>query len=159
LTDNHQFSVRLTDFEPLSLGGTGGEKYERKKELLKAIERKVDPSELQDWRERFQGKLVKVSVTFFLWKGSADVTDTVFKKDLDNLAKPVLDVLQKDVDEKKTEPGLGLIQNDLHVCVLHLCKELVAQKTDRGMQIVVSEHRDDEMLRILREDEKRNMRA
>jgi hypothetical protein len=44
---------------------------------------------------------------------------------------------------------MGLIQNDFHVCVLHLAKELVAREKDRGLQIVISEHQDDEMLKRL----------
>jgi hypothetical protein len=151
VTDARHFEVRVEGFEPLSLGGTKRRKYDRKASLLKKIEEKIEPNDLQTFRERYQDKLVKVSLVFFLWKGSAQVTNTRFKKDLDNLAKPVLDVLQTYVDEKQTERGLGLIRNDDYVCVLHIAKKLVVKEKHEGIQIVVAEHQDDKMLQRLGE--------
>jgi Holliday junction resolvase RusA-like endonuclease len=103
--ENRQFDVRVTDYEPLSLGGTKRQRYERKRKLLEKVEGEFEPNDLQRFRNQYQGKLVKVSAVFFLWKGPPHVTETVFRKDLDNLVKPVLDILQNYVDEKKTARG------------------------------------------------------
>ena len=89
-----QFDVLVTPFEPLSLKGGKGRKFERKETLRREIEKRVKPEELDNFRKEYQDKLVKVSLVFFLWKGSPNVTNTRWKKDLDNLTKPVLDTLQ-----------------------------------------------------------------
>jgi len=154
LTESRQFKVRIRNFEPLSLGDTKGQKYRRKAKLLARIEEEFEskPNELQEFKEAYQNKLVKVSVVFYLWEGSPNVSDTRFKKDLDNLVKPVLDVLQVSVDAGGTARGLGLILNDNYVSVLHIAKELVAGDKEEGVEIIVSEHRDDGMLRRLKGD-------
>jgi Holliday junction resolvase RusA-like endonuclease len=149
LDKSRQFDVLVAPFEPLSLKGGKGRKFERKETLRSEIEKRVVADELDNFRLEFRDKLVKVSLVFFLWKGSPNVTNTRWKKDLDNLAKPVLDVLQPYFDSQKTKEGVGLIKSDEYVCVLHASKKLAAKKKDEGIQIVISGIRDDEMLRLL----------
>ncbi|MDV3292947.1 MAG: RusA family crossover junction endodeoxyribonuclease [Nitrososphaerales archaeon] len=144
-----QFEVLITPFQPLSLRGNKGRRYAQKEALRKEILKRIGEDELKEFSEEYRNKLVKVSLVFFLWKGSPGVTDTRWKKDLDNLVKPVLDVLQQHLDSQKTKLGLNLFENDDYVCVLHAAKKLAAKPKDEGIHIVVSDIRDDEMLRLL----------
>jgi Holliday junction resolvase RusA-like endonuclease len=149
MVDSRQFEVLVTPFEPLSLRGGKGRRYQQKEALRDRIKAIVGEAELQRSREEFGNQLVKVSLVFYLYKASKNVTNTRWKKDVDNLTKPVLDVLQLHLDSQQTRPGLGLIRNDDYVCVLHAAKKLAAREKDEGIHILVTRVRDDEMLRML----------
>ena len=65
------------------------------------------------------------------------MTKTRSEKDLDNLLKPVLDVLQTNSDAQKNELGLDLIENDNLVYEINAKKKLVETESGEGMHIVV----------------------
>ncbi|MHB1868018.1 MAG: RusA family crossover junction endodeoxyribonuclease [Nitrososphaerales archaeon] len=130
------FAVDLKGFEPHThRNGKGFRKV--KKELREAIANRVGMVEIEEARKRINAKPVRVKVLFRLWMGSSKTTKTRSEKDLDNLLKPVLDVLQTHTDERKNEWGLGLIENDNQVFEINAQKELVESPTDEGMQIVI----------------------
>ena len=55
----------------------------------------VDAS-IEEARQRIRDNIVRIDVLFRLWKPPSNMTRTRAEKDLDNLLKPVMDVLQKD---------------------------------------------------------------
>ena len=136
-------------------GGKGGHKLETKRRLRgkisEAIELKgLDPDEL---KARLKGRLLSVDVEFHLLEGSAEVTNTRFKKDLDNLLKPILDVLQVRLNNTtKEDLGLGLVEGDEYVSEIHARKSLVHDSDEEGVRIIIREYIDPDMLRALREN-------
>ena len=86
------------------------------------------------------GKTLRIDVEFRLWRGSEKTTNTRAKKDLDNLLKPVLDVLQTNLNTQKTEPGLDLIEGDESVHEINARKTIVDDESDEGIRIVILEH-------------------
>jgi hypothetical protein len=56
-------------------------------------------------RERLRGKKLLVDVAFTLLEGRPGEPDTRGKKDLDNLLKPLLDMLQGQLDAGGRKPG------------------------------------------------------
>ena len=100
----------------------------------------VDGDEIGAAREKAKGKTLRIDVEFRLWKGSEKTTNTRAKKDLDNLLKPVLDVLQTNLNTQKTEPGLDLIEGDESVHEINARKTIVDDESDEGIRIVILEH-------------------
>ncbi len=111
-----------------------------KKQLHEAIMRAVDGDEIGAAREKFKDKTLRIDVEFRLWKGSNKTTNTRAKKDLDNLLKPVLDVLQTSLNTQKVEPGLDLIEGDESVHEINARKVIVDDEKDEGIRIVIHEH-------------------
>jgi Holliday junction resolvase RusA-like endonuclease len=95
---------------------------------------------IEEARQNLRGKTVEIRVHFRLWKGSERTSNTRCKKDLDNLLKPVLDVLQDSLNAQKGEGGLGLIEDDDAVYNLSASKGLVESEQDEGVRIVILEH-------------------
>lgn len=132
----YQFKVK-PDVKPMS-GSKGKRRYARKKELIDAvIDAKKD--ELETARRILRGKQVKVSVRFNLQKPVAGVSESVGKKDLDNMLKLVLDSLQLFADTQKKLPGIGLIANDEDVYRIEAVKRIVDRPEQVGIRISVSE--------------------
>ena len=102
--------------------------------------RAVDGDEIGAAREKVKDKTLRIDVEFRLWKGSDKTTNTRAKKDLDNLLKPVLDVLQTSLNTQKTEPGLDLIEGDESVHEINARKIIVDDENDEGIRIVILEH-------------------
>jgi len=90
--------------------------------------------------DSYRGKTLRIDVEFRLWRGSEKTTNTRAKKDLDNLLKPVLDVLQTNLNTQKTEPGLDLIEGDESVHEINARKTIVDDESDEGIRIVILEH-------------------
>jgi len=143
--------VALFPFEPHSLRSGKGHKLEVKRSLCEALSKKIGRGDLERFKSELNGVLVEVRVEFHLWEGSPEVTNTRFKKDLDNLLKPVLDVLQPRLNAAtKEELGLGLIDGDEYVCVIHASKNVVHSRDEEGLRIAIFKHEDADMLRALR---------
>ena len=135
--DRYKFQVRIST-KPMS-GSSGKRRYERKEELIKAI-KEAKSDELETARRTFQNKRVKVSVRFNLEKPKEGGSNTVGKKDLDNMLKLVLDSLQAKADSQGELDGLGLIQDDDCVYRLEADKKLVDQPKQAGISISISEY-------------------
>lgn len=134
------FSVELKVFEPHTVRSGKGHRNV-KRQLREAIIEATDGDEIGAAREKFRGKLLSIDVEFRLWKGTSRTTNTRAKKDLDNLLKPVLDVLQTSLNTQKTEPGLDLIEGDELVHEISARKVIVDYEKDEGIRIAVLEHR------------------
>ena len=133
------FAVELTPFEPHTVrSGRGHENV--KKELHEAIMRAADGDDIGAAREKIRNKTVRIDVEFRLWRGSEKTTNTRAKKDLDNLLKPILDVLQTSLNTQKTEPGLDLIEGDESVHEINAKKIIVDRESDEGIRIIILEH-------------------
>jgi Holliday junction resolvase RusA-like endonuclease len=134
------FVVELKSFEPHTVHSGKGHKN-IKKQLHEAILQATDGDEIGAAREKFRDKALKIEIEFRLWKGTQTTTNTRAKKDLDNLLKPVLDVLQTSLNTQKTEPGLDLIEGDEAVYEINARKIIVDDEQEEGIRIVVLEHR------------------
>ncbi len=135
--------INVVPFEPVT-AGSGQGIAEKEGRLRKAIQDRVKPDELADLAKNRADRLVTLTVLFFLWKGSAKVSNTRPVKDLDNLLKLVLDVL------KLGPQGLGIIEEDSYVCEVYSAKSLVDDEKEEGYRIIVEEYEDDPMLAALK---------
>ncbi len=135
--------INVVPFEPVT-AGSGQGIAEKEGRLKKAILDRVKPDELADLTKNRADRLVTLTVLFFLWKGSAKVSNTRSVKDLDNLLKIVLDVL------KLGPQGLGIIEEDSYVCEVYSAKSLVDNEKEEGYRIIVEEFEDDAMLASLK---------
>jgi Holliday junction resolvase RusA-like endonuclease len=133
------FAVELKAFEPHTVRSGRGHRNV-KKQLHEAIMKATDGDEIGAAREKFRDKALRIDVEFRLWRGTDTTTNTRSKKDLDNLLKPVLDVLQTSLNSQKTEPGLDLIDGDESVHEINARKIIVDYESDEGIRIVVLEH-------------------
>jgi Holliday junction resolvase RusA-like endonuclease len=131
------FRVDLRGFEPHVLGTGKGHKIEVKRSLRNAILQKVGPAGIEKARRRLDGSGLSVTVDFYLWKGAPGVTETRRKKDIDNLLKTVLDVIQSDLDNTTRGKGLGLIDDDNEVWEINARKRLVESEAEEGISITI----------------------
>ena len=134
--------IPVIPFEPPSTGD-GHDIAARLGKVKTAIQSKVTPEEIAKFRESLKGRLVSITLAFFLWKGSARTTSTRPVKDLDNLMKILFDALGK------SPPGLGLIEEDSYVCEVYAKKELVDDENEEGLRIIIEEYQDEPMLSAL----------
>ena len=134
--------IAIIPFEPVTIG-SGKDKLEKEGKLRKAILEATTGHNLEQLKSRMKGRLVSITVGFFLWKGSPSVTNTRPVKDLDNLMKILFDVLGPGPQ------GLGLLKEDSYICEVYAKKELVDEKTDEGYRVLVEEYEDQDMLRLL----------
>jgi Holliday junction resolvase RusA-like endonuclease len=111
--------------------------------VKEAILGKITEQELAKFQEALKGRLVSITLAFFLWKGSTKTTNTRPVKDLDNLMKILFDVLGKGPQ------GLGLLEEDSYVCEVYAKKELVEDEAEEGLRIIIEEYQDEPMLSIL----------
>ncbi|MDG6926351.1 MAG: hypothetical protein JRN09_07330 [Nitrososphaerota archaeon] len=139
MNQNPLFMVQLKSFEPHTVRSGKGHKNV-KKQLHEAILQASDGDEIGAAREKFRDKVLRIDVEFRLWKGTEATTNTRAKKDLDNLLKPVLDVLQTSLNTQKTEPGLDLIEGDEKVHEINARKIIVDDEREEGIRIVILEH-------------------
>jgi Holliday junction resolvase RusA-like endonuclease len=130
------FTAELKHFEPHTVRSGRGHKNV-KKQLREAIMMAVDGDEIGAAREKVRDRTLRIDIEFRLWKGSEKTTNTRAKKDLDNLLKPVLDVLQTSLNTQKTEPGLDLIEGDESVHEINARKVIVDEEDDEGILIVI----------------------
>jgi Holliday junction resolvase RusA-like endonuclease len=130
------FTAELKHFEPHTVRSGRGHKNV-KKQLREAIMMAVDGDDIGAAREKVRDKKLRIDIEFRLWKGSEKTTNTRAKKDLDNLLKPVLDVLQTSLNTQKTEPGLDLIEGDEWVHEINARKFIVDAEDDEGILIVI----------------------
>jgi hypothetical protein len=125
------FRVSLKPFEPLTAADNGPE---RKKALLKSILEKQD--DLDAIRQNCRGMKVFVDVRFSLFNNTT--AQGRYQKDLDNLLKIVLDVLQEKVDKTDNSvAGLGLIKDDLDIVRIHCSKSFVQTEDNGGIDITL----------------------
>ena len=130
------FEVDLEGFEPHTFRKDSN--YGKvKKELCDAIIKEIGQAKIDEARGNITVNPIRLEVLFRLWKGSTKVTNTRSEKDLDNLLKPILDVLQSHRDEKKNEPGLNLIENDKLVYEINARKVIVEEEKNEGIHIAV----------------------
>ncbi len=134
--------IAITPFEPVTTG-SGKDKPDKEAKLRKAILEATTGQDVEQLKSRMKGRLVSITVGFFLWKGSPSVTNTRPVKDLDNLMKILFDVLGPGPQ------GLGLLEEDSYICEVYAKKELVDEKTDEGYRVLVEEYEDEDMLRLL----------
>ena len=136
--------MTITPFEPIT-PGNGQNIGEKKEKLANAIKERISPDNLERLRQQLAGRLVGITVVFLLWKGSPNITNTRPVKDLDNLLKIVFDVL------RHGPQGLGIIEEDSYVGEVYATKELVNKEEQEGYRIIIEEHHDPEMLRMLKQ--------
>ena len=119
---------------PRTYGEHDVEKKAEDRDLLRS---KI--ANLPELQAKSRGKKLWVDVTFYLHGGTPVRSRT--DKDVDNLAKIVLDSLPEFMDQKKLYEGLGLIlqNNDDMVFNLHATKVLVNSDTDEGIDIEIGE--------------------
>ncbi len=113
--------------------------------LRSAILERVSQEELSKFKEALKGRLVTITLGFFLWKGTPKTTNTRAVKDLDNLMKILFDVLGKG------QQGLGLLEEDSYICEVYAKKELVDDVSEEGLRIIIEEYQDEGMQRALKE--------
>ncbi len=136
--------IPVIPFEPPT-PGSGQDIGAKQGKLRSAILERVTQSELSKFKEALKGRLVTITLGFFLWKGSTKTTNTRAVKDLDNLMKIIFDVLGKG------QQGLGLLEEDSYICEVYAKKELVEDSSEEGLRIIIEEFEDEEMLRTLKE--------
>ena len=136
--------IPVIPFEPPTTG-SGHDIGEKQGKLRSAILERVTPNEISKFKEALQGRLVTITLGFFLWKGSTKTTNTRAVKDLDNLMKIIFDVLGKG------QQGLGLLEEDSYICEVYAKKELVEDQSEEGLRIIIEDYEDDEMLRTLKD--------
>lgn len=136
--------IPVIPFEPPTTG-SGHDIGEKQGKLRSAILERVSQAELGKFKEALKGRLVTITLGFFLWKGSKKTTNTRAVKDLDNLMKIIFDVLGKG------QQGLGLLEEDSYICEVYAKKELVEDSSEEGLRIIIEEYEDEEMQRTLKE--------
>jgi Holliday junction resolvase RusA-like endonuclease len=136
--------IPVIPFEPPT-PGSGQDIGAKQGKLRSAILERVTPNEITKFKEALKGRLVTITLGFFLWKGSTKTTNTRAVKDLDNLMKIVFDVLGKG------QQGLGLLEEDSYICEVYAKKELVEDSSEEGLRIIIEEFEDPDMLRTLNE--------
>jgi len=149
MTETVQSSRTLVDipiipFEP-GTPGSGKDVGEKQTKLRSAILERVSQEELAKFKEALRGRLVTITLGFFLWKGTPKTTNTRAVKDLDNLMKILFDVLGKG------QQGLGLLEEDSYICEVYAKKELVDDVSEEGLRIIIEEYQDEGMQRALKE--------
>lgn len=136
--------IPVIPFEPPTTG-SGHDIGEKQGKLRTAILQRVTQAELGKFKDELKGRLVTITLGFFLWKGSSKTTNTRAVKDLDNLMKIIFDVLGKG------QQGLGLLEEDSYICEVYANKELVEEQSEEGLRIIIEEYEDDGMLRTLKD--------
>ncbi len=136
--------IPVIPFEPPTTG-SGHESGDKQGKLRTAILERVSQSEIDKFKEALRGRLVTVTLGFFLWKGSPKTTNTRAVKDLDNLMKIIFDVLGKG------QQGLGLLEEDSYICEVYAKKELVDDRSEEGLRVIIEEYEDEDMLDTLKE--------
>ena len=136
--------IPVIPFEPPT-PGSGQDIGVKQGKLRAAIMERISQAELGKFKEALRGRLVTITLGFFLWKGSTKTTNTRAVKDLDNLMKIIFDVLGKG------QQGLGLLEEDSYICEVYAKKELVEDSSDEGLRIIIEEYEDEEMSRTLRD--------
>jgi len=136
--------LTITPFEPIT-PGNGQNAGEKKEKLANAIKERIPQENLERLKRELAGRLVGVTVVFLLWKGSPNVSNTRPVKDLDNLLKIVFDVL------RNHPQGLGIIEEDSYIGEVYATKQLVDREEQEGYRIIIEEHHDPEMLRMLKQ--------
>jgi len=135
--------ITVVPFEPIT-PGSGHGVADKQSRLAEAISDKIQPGKLAELRKERANRVVTLTVLFYLWKGSPNVTDTRPVKDIDNLLMVLLDVLGPGPQ------GLGLLESDSFISELYASKQLVGSEEEEGYRIVVEEFKDREMLRTLK---------
>src|SRR2546422_10630221 len=123
-------------FEPHTVRTGKGHKNV-KKLLREAITREKGASGIEQAKQSIRGRVVRIDVLFRLWKAPSNITNTRGRKDLDNLLKPVLDVLQTNLNAQSSERGLDLIENDDSVYEISAKKELVDSEDNEGISVII----------------------
>src|SRR5438876_12323487 len=136
--------IPVIRFEPPTTG-SGHDIREKQGKLRTAILERVSQNEIDKFKEALKGRLLTVTLCFLLWKGSPKTTNTRAVKDLDNLMKIIFDVLGKG------QQGLGLLEEDSYICEVYAKKELVEDRSEEGLRVIIEEYEDEEMLHTLKE--------
>lgn len=136
--------IPVIPFEPPT-PGSGQDVGAKQGKLRAAIMERVSQTELAKFKEALKGRLVTITLGFFLWKGSTKTTNTRAVKDLDNLMKIIFDVLGKG------QQGLGLLEEDSYICEVYAKKELVEDSSEEGLRIIIEDYEDEEMSKTLKE--------
>jgi len=136
--------IGIVPFEPITTG-SGQKLGEKQAKLAAALRERITPDKLAQLKEGRGERLVTLTVLFYLWKGSSDVTNTRPVKDLDNLLKVLFDVL------RLGPRGLGVIEEDSYIAEVYACKQLVEDKDEEGYRIIMEEYQDEVMLNTLKE--------
>lgn len=134
---SYKFAVTVLGFQPMSASKGKGKRLAKKKELVNKILSEAGEEVAVAHHHLFEER-VRVRVKFLLWDGKEGVTDTVRKKDLDNLLKMVFDALQPYVDGQGRVAGLDLIKTDENIFGAEASKELVKEESQAGLILEVS---------------------
>lgn len=126
--------VSVRGFTPRTYGEHYIDKKAKVRDLLRS---KI--ANLPELQRKSIGKKLWVDVTFYLHSGTP--VRSRMDKDVDNLAKIVLDSLPEFMDQKKLYEGLGLIlqNSDDMVFDLHATKVLVSSDAEEGIDIEIGE--------------------
>ena len=136
--------IPVIPFEPPTTG-SGHDIGDKQGKLRSAILERFSQNEISKFKEALKGRLVTITLGFFLWKGSAKTTNTRAVKDLDNLMKIIFDVLGKG------QQGLGILEEDSYICEVYAKKELVDEQAEEGLRIIIEEYEDEEMQHTLKD--------
>ena len=136
--------IPVVPFEPPTTG-SGHDIGDKQGKLRNAILERTSQAEIGKFREALKGRLVTITLGFFLWKGSTKTTNTRAVKDLDNLMKIIFDVLGKG------QQGLGIIEEDSYICEVYAKKELVEDQAEEGLRIIIEEYEDEDMSKTLKD--------
>ncbi|HYY90615.1 MAG TPA: hypothetical protein VE955_01360 [Candidatus Dormibacteraeota bacterium] len=136
--------IPVIPFEPPTTG-SGKDIGDKQNKLRTAIMERITSSEIEKFRMALKGRLVTITLGFFLWKGSSKTTNTRAVKDLDNLMKIIFDVLGKG------QQGLGLLEEDSYICEVYAKKELVEDSAEEGLRIIIEEYEDEDMRSVLKD--------
>ena len=122
--------LSIRDFTPQT-AKKGKQITQRKKDLRDEFIRQN--KDLKVTKENCKGKELSLKVTFYLNNNTPDKSS--YKKDLDNLLKILLDVFPEFMDDKRKEPGLGIIEEnkDELISEIKCYKDFVKSKSDEGI--------------------------
>ncbi|OLC34278.1 MAG: hypothetical protein AUH84_05355 [Thaumarchaeota archaeon 13_1_40CM_4_38_7] len=113
----------------------------RKTELLEKLKKEIP--DLKKVQEKCKGaQFFSVDICFYLNKSPQASGES--EKDLDNMLKPLLDVLAEKFTNSDNKPvdGLGLIGNDKLIHEIHCVKKHV-DKENTGFDIEISKWQDE----------------
>jgi Holliday junction resolvase RusA-like endonuclease len=126
--------IKIRKFTPLT--SSGSKKLERKKILRDMIEAKFG-KDLEKIQKRCIGNPLLLKVVFYIIESDKKGRS---KSDLDNLLKPLCDVLSVNmVNGQDIVPGVGLIQNDSQIYEIRCKKIPLHEDSDKeGLDLQIS---------------------
>jgi len=139
--------IVVIPFEPPAMG-QGHDRVEKKRRVAKAIQERLLPTKLEELQKHRADRVVAATVSFSLWRGTAQEPINRSVKDLDSLLEVLFDAI------KRGPPGIGIIESDSYVGRVNASKVLVETESQEGFRLILEEIEDEEMLQTLRRNRK-----